>query len=171
MTDYYRLPIHSESPRIVNAVVEIPKDTSAKYEYDSDLHVFRLDRCLLSAMSYPGNYGFIPNTRAGDADALDIILYNTTPLVQGTVVECRVLGCLDMTDDGSEDYKVVGIPTSNRHQIHTLSDVDDNWLRVAENFFLHYKDLDHKHVEINGWLEAQQTYKIIDDSRIYPDPA
>lgn len=171
MTDYYRIPVHGLSPHVVNAVVEIPKDTNAKYEYDNELHVFRLDRCLLSAMRYPGNYGFIPNTLAGDGDALDMIIHNTTPLCRGTLVECKVLGCLDMDDAGEKDYKVVAVPLSSRQQYTELTDIDPNWLLVAENFFSHYKDLDNKHVDINGWLTREQTYKIINDSRISTDSA
>ena len=166
MTDYYRIPLHKDSPRVVNAVVEITKDTSAKYEYDKELQIFRLDRCLLSAMKYPGNYGFIPNTITDDGDALDIIIYNSTPLERGTVVECQVLGCLDMTDDGEQDYKIVGIPTCHSKHYTRLEDLNHDWLKIAENFFRHYKDLDHKHVVVNGWFTTEQSYNIIEKSRI-----
>ena len=166
MTDYYRIPKHADSPHVVNAVIEITKDTSAKYEYDHDLQVFKLDRCLLSAMTYPGNYGFIPNTKAGDGDALDIIVYNSTPLERGTVVECQVLGCLDMMDDGEEDYKILGVPVSHTKHYKHLEDLNSDWLKIAENFFSHYKDLDHKHVKVNGWLSVEKTYDIIDRSVI-----
>ena len=76
-----------------------------------------------------------------------------------------------MDDAGEKDYKVVAVPLSSRQQYTELTDIDPNWLLVAENFFSHYKDLDNKHVDIKGWLTREQTYKIIDDSRISTDSA
>jgi inorganic pyrophosphatase len=89
---------NSSSPRVVNAVVEIPKGTSAKYEYNPELDMFQLDRCLPSSMIYPCTYGFVPSTFAEDNDPLDILIYNDVPIQRGTLVECNVIGALDMTD-------------------------------------------------------------------------
>lgn len=157
----YNIPTHSDSPEIVNAVVEIPKGTSAKYEYDAELDIFVLDRCLMSAMVYPASYGFIPNTLADDGDALDIIIYNATPIDRGTLVECTVMGCLDMDDDGSKDYKLLGCPISHVKNYETLDCIDPLFLDVAENFFMHYKEIEGKQVKTNGWLRRQPTYDII----------
>ena len=100
----YEIPTHVSSPEIINAIIEIPRETSAKYEYDKDLEIFRLDRCLQSAMVYPGNYGFIPNTLAADGDPLDVVVFNRTPIQRGTLVECKVLGSLNLEDDGTKVY-------------------------------------------------------------------
>ena len=165
VTDLYKIPTHVNSPRVVNGIVEIPKHTSAKYEYDPDTCLFKLDRCLRSAMVYPANYGFIPSTHAADGDALDILIYCNTPIERGTLVECKVLGCLDMTDNGEKDYKVLAVPTSHHKKYNELEDLNEDWLKIAANFFAHYKDLDHKRVVIGGWLTREQTYSIIEHNK------
>ena len=136
----YDIPTHADAPNQIYAVVEIPKGTSAKYEYCPVLEQFKLDRCLNSAMVYTSNYGFIPNTRADDGDPLDVLVYNNTPIDRGTVVECNVIGMLDMTDQGKKDYKILATPVShvkNYKCVHT--DIDPMFLKVTRNFFKHYK--------------------------------
>ena len=100
-------------------------------------------------MVYPSSYGFIPNTYADDGDPLDILVYNRIPIDRGTVVECSVIGVLDMEDEGStvglhKDYKILGVPTSHVRDYESLSDIDPMFLNIAKNFFLHYKDLNNK---------------------------
>lgn len=157
----YNIPLHDQHPQTINAVIEISKGTSAKYEYDVVNDIFKLDRCLMTAMVYPASYGFIPSTLAEDGDALDVIVYNAIPIERGTLVECNVIGCLNMTDGGDPDYKILACPISHVKQYDTIDDVDPVFLTVAENFFQHYKDLDDKHVETDGWLRRQETYDII----------
>jgi len=160
----YDIPTHDGHPKLVNAVVEIPKGTSAKYEYDPKYDLFRLDRCLMSAMVYPASYGFIPSTLAEDGDALDVIIYNATPIDKGSLVECKVIGCLNMLDDGVPDYKVLACPTSHVKEYVTLDDVDPVFLTVAENFFQHYKELNNQTVTTHGWMRREQTYKVIEEA-------
>ncbi len=160
----YDIPIHPESPRIVNAIIEIPKDTNIKYEYDPLLNIFKLDRTLCSAMTYPASYGFIPNTIADDDDPLDIIVFNAAPIKTGCLVECKVIGVLDMVDSGQKDWKVLGVPTSHIKEYNDLSDIDPIFLKIAKNFFSHYKDLDKKEVEVNQWHEKNFARKIVDES-------
>lgn len=157
----YSIPSHDEHPQTINTIIEIPKGTSAKYEYDVVNNVFKLDRCLMSAMVYPASYGFIPSTLAEDGDALDVIVYNSIPIDRGTLVECNVIGCLNMTDDGDPDYKILASPVSHVKQYNTIDEIDPVFLTVAENFFQHYKDLDDKQVITDGWLRRQDTYNII----------
>lgn len=153
--NYLELPIGPKYPYEVDCVVEIPKDTNVKYEYDERFHVFRLDRCLLSSMSYPCSYGLIPSTRADDGDALDMLVYCSAPLATGTVVSCRAVGVLDMTDGGKKDYKVLGVPLYIPHPIRDLHDVDPMFLKITRNFFQYYKELEGKAVEIGDWLSAE----------------
>ena len=160
----YHLPLNGNSPLTVNAIIEIPKNTNVKYEYDPDLGVFLYDRSLLSAMVYPASYGFIPSTLADDGDALDILIYNSHPIATGTLVECKVLGVLDMTDDGAKDYKILSIPTTHSLKYQSLTDIDPQFLRICKNFFAHYKDLDDKKVEVGDWGNAELAYQIINDS-------
>lgn len=156
----YSLSTHKKSPSVVNAVVEIPKGTSAKYEYHPDGYFF-YDRSLSSSMVYPASYGFIPQTLGEDGDALDILVYNATPIERGTVVECKVIGVLDMEDEGEKDYKILGVPTSHVRRYNTLSNVDDLFLDITKNFFLHYKDLNNKKVSVYDWHEKDKAHKII----------
>ncbi len=129
--NYLDLPIGRKYPYEVDCVVEIGKDTNLKYEYDERLHVFRLDRCLLSSMSYPCTYGFIPSTKADDGDALDMLIYSPASMMTGTVCTCRVIGALDMTDGGKKDYKVLGVPVFNPRPIKDIGDVDQMFLRIT----------------------------------------
>lgn len=161
MTNFYQIPTHNKSPNIVYAVIEIPKGISAKYEYDENLDAFIYDRSLLSAMTYPANYGFIPNTISDDGDALDILVYNSIPIERGTIVECQVLGVLDMIDDGQKDYKIIGAPTSHIRKYNSLKELDPLFLKICKNFFLHYKDLNGKSVDVFGWHGADLAKQII----------
>jgi inorganic pyrophosphatase len=149
------------SPKIVNAVVEIPKGTSAKYEYNPELDMFQLDRCLPSSMIYPCSYGFVPSTFAEDNDPLDILIYNDVPIQRGTLVECNVIGALDMTDSGGRDWKILGTPTSHVKKYRSLKDIDPLFLKIASYFFKHYKDLNNSYVKVGDWHGKQKTYDII----------
>jgi inorganic pyrophosphatase len=156
----YSLPSHKKSPQLVNAVIEIPKGTSAKYEYHKDGYFF-YDRSLSSSMVYPASYGFIPQTLGDDGDALDILVYNSTPIERGTVVECKVIGVLDMDDEGDKDYKILGVPTSHVRRYNSLNNIDNLFLDITKNFFLHYKDLNKKTVNVYDWHEKNVAHEII----------
>ena len=166
----YEIPRHEHSPEYVNTIIEISKGTNAKYEYHKEYDMFMLDRCLASAMMYPANYGFIPSTLTHDGDPLDVIVYNNTPVMRGTLVVCKVIGVLDMIDGGEIDYKVVCVPEghSKCEQINDLNDIDPMFLKIAANFFKHYKDLNNKSVNVNGWLDAGHAKDIVSSSYITP---
>ena len=166
----YNIPHHEESPEIVNGVVEISKGNSAKYEYDPSLNLFRLDRCLSSAMVYPVNYGFIPSTKAADGDPLDIMIYNNIPLDRGTLVQCYVVGVLEMTDGGDNDYKILTVPCTHIRRIKRISDVDPMFLNITKNFFKHYKDLEGKKVTVGDWLSREKALDIIREDMLYDTP-
>lgn len=157
----YNISPHPKSPQRVHAVIEIPKDTNVKYEYNPNMGVFTYDRSLLSAMVYPASYGFIPQTLAEDGDALDILLYNAMPINTGTLVESRVIGVLDMEDEGFKDYKILATPISHVKEYRSLSDIDPNFLKICQNFFSHYKDLNNKEVKVFDWHEADLARSII----------
>lgn len=168
--NFYNLPSHKNSPNIVNAVIEIPKGTSAKYEYNPKGY-FEYDRSLASAMVYPASYGFIPNTLAEDQDPLDILVYNSIPIDKGVVVECQVVGILDMEDEVSnigmhKDYKVLGVPTSHVRKYKDINDIDPLFLKITKNFFLHYKDLNDREVNVFDWHEAEFAKKIIKETTL-----
>ena len=162
----YEIPTHKDSPRVVNAIVEIPKGSNHKYEYDPEYDQFVLDRSLMSAMVYPANYGFISSTLADDGDALDILVLAGEPIDKGTIVPTRVIGALHMIDNGEVDYKLIGVPVRSysKQHIQTFDDIDPLLLDVIENFFQHYKELEGKKVELKGWIEQAETFKIVEES-------
>ena len=164
----YKINQHKDFPKIIEAVVEIPKGISTKYEYD-ERGFFRYDRSLVSAMVYPSSYGFIPRTLADDGDALDALIYNRIPIDRGTVVECSVVGILDMEDEDSngnmnKDYKVLAVPTSHVRDYQSLSDIDPHFLKICKNFFAHYKDLNNQKVKVFDWHEKDFAWDIINKS-------
>ena len=155
------IEVNESSPKVVNAIVEIPKGTSAKYEYNPKLDTFQLDRCLPSSMMYPCSYGFVPSTLAEDNDPLDMLIYNDTPIDRGTLVECTVIGVLDMKDTGGQDWKILGTPTSHVRKYRSIKDIDPMFIKVASYFFRHYKDLNNKYVEVGDWYGKTKAYSII----------
>ena len=162
---YFDLPLGDGFPEVINCVVEIPKDTNVKYEYDPDLDIFKVDRCLISAMRYPVNYGFVPQTKADDGDPLDIIIYSRFSFVTGSVSECKVIGGLDMTEDGKKDYKIIGVPTFIESVNH-IKDLKDDWLEVSRDFFKNYKNVEKKKVTVGKWFTANKAKQIIKKSII-----
>lgn len=156
MPDYLKLPVGEEAPRILNAVIEIPFEGINKYEYDKDLHVFRLDRNLYSPVHYPGDYGFIPSTRAEDGDPLDVLVLVDAPSFPGCVMQVRPIGMMDMLDQGIPDEKVLAVGLRNPHynDVNEFSEVYPHVLKEITHFFSIYKDLEGKRVEVKGWRDA-----------------
>jgi inorganic pyrophosphatase len=107
--NYLEIPTGEKSPEIVNAIIEIPLQSSNKYEYDKKLHVFRLDRTLHSPVHYPGDYGFIPSTLGLDNDPLDILVLVEVPSFPGCLMEVRPIGVLRMVDQGQRDSKILAV--------------------------------------------------------------
>jgi len=164
MQNLLHIPIGNEFPNKINSIVEIPKDTNAKYEYDINLGLLRLDRCLISSMRYPTSYGFIPQTISDDNDPLDVLIYNTVPIQSLALVEIRPIAALHVIDNGIDDYKVLGIPVYNPNNYNELTDLDSLFVQVVEDFFEHYKNNDKKKrgtVKIRGWIGVDETRSLI----------
>ena len=156
-------------PKNINAVVEIPKGTNTKYEYNHKEGFFFYDRCLLSPMIYPSSYGFIPKTMAEDNDPLDVLIYNGVPIDRGVVVSCRPLGYLSMIDNGEKDHKILAIPTSHIKNYTELEDIDNLFLELCENFFKNYKKLSNfnrSEVETFGWRDRKSAEELIQQCTI-----
>ena len=181
MPNYMELPVGPDSPEVINAVIEIPYEGSNKYEYDKELHLFRLDRNLYSPVHYPGDYGFIPSTLAADGDPLDVLVLVDAPSFPGCVMEVRPIGILEMLDQGLADEKVLCVGKNNPRykDVWNFSEIYPHMLREITHFFAIYKDLEGKRVEIKGWrdasfartkvLEAQQSF-IEDKANPKPKP-
>jgi inorganic pyrophosphatase len=160
---YTDIPIGDHAPDVFTVVVEIPKGSANKYEYDPDLKVFRLDRTLYSPMHYPGDYGFVPSTIAADGDPLDALVLVESATFPGCVIEARALGMLAMVDQGIEDLKLLCVPTRDPRQetVANYSDVHPHRLREIEHFFGIYKELEGKETETRGWRSADEARRVI----------
>lgn len=143
----------AECPAVVRMIVEIPKNSANKYEYDVKLGVFRLDRTLYSSVHYPGDYGFIPGTVAEDGDPMDILALADEPSFSGCLVDVRPLGILQMEDNQETDLKILAVPLRNPRydQMVGMEDVPAHVIREIENFFSIYKQLEGKVVRVHGW--------------------
>ena len=158
--------IGNKVPEIVNAIVEIPKDSQNKYEIDKKTGMVSLDRVLYSPMHYPADYGFIPETLAEDGDPADIMILGSDPLFPGCVVRVRPIGMLNMIDNGEQDNKILGVQADNPRfdSIKDISDIEKfhtHHLKEIAHFFETYKELQGKKVEITGWENAESAKKEI----------
>jgi inorganic pyrophosphatase len=156
MVNYLELPVGDRAPEIFRAVIEIPKDGTQKFEYDKQLHVFKLDRNLHSPVHYPGDYGFIPSTLSDDGDPLDVLVLVPDPSFPGCVQEVRPIGLLEMLDQGILDEKVLAVGKNNPRytNIWNYTDIYPHMLKEMTHFFSIYKDLEGKRVEVKGWHDA-----------------
>jgi len=156
-----------DCPEIVRAIIEIPKNSVNKYEYDGETGLFRLDRALYSPMHYPGDYGFIPGTLADDGDPLDIMVLVDEPSFTGCLMEARPVGLLHMVDGKENDEKVLAVPTRNPRydSIHTIDQVFPHIRREIEYFFSIYKELQGAKTTMEGWGGPQDVRRVITTSR------
>lgn len=157
------LPIGGATPEAVTCVVEIPQEGTNKYEYDTKLHVFRLDRNLHSPLHYPGDYGFIPQTIADDGDPLDILVLGDAPTFPGCIYAARPIGLFEMLDQGIHDEKIVAYATGNPRftNIQNYTEVLPHLLREIEHFFSIYKDLEGARTKVLGWKDREAAHATI----------
>ena len=156
-------------PEVFNVVIEIPANSSpVKYEVDKDTGALTVDRFLGTAMQYPVNYGYIPQTIAGDGDPVDVLVITPYPLHPGVVVTCRPLGILMMEDEAGVDGKVIAVPTSKILPMYdhwkNIDDVNAMRRNAIAHFFEHYKDLEKgKWVKVIGWEGIDSAKKEVMD--------
>ncbi|HEY7033713.1 MAG TPA: inorganic diphosphatase [Thermomicrobiales bacterium] len=153
--------------REVEAFIEIPRGSQHKYEYDPKARTFRLKRVLYSAVHYPADYGFIPETLAPDGDPLDIMVLLQEPTFPGCLVPCRPIGSLGLRDQKGTDAKILAVPTGDPRydRIRDLGDVDPHWLREIETFFATYKLLDTVAADVQGWHRCRHAQRLIAECR------
>jgi len=166
MDNYLELPIGDKSPEVLTAVVEIPEDSSNKYEYDRNLNVFVLDRVLHSPVHFPGDYGFIPQTLAQDGDPLDILILGDTPTFTGCIYSVRPVGFFEMLDHGVRDEKILAYAMGNPRlsNIMNYTEIQSQILLEIEHFFSVYKELEDKETKILGWSVREAAYEVIRSS-------
>jgi inorganic pyrophosphatase len=163
---YLDVPAGSDIPRVVNAIIEIPKGGRNKYELDKETGLFRLDRYLFASSHYPGDYGLIPQTLAQDGDPLDILVMVNEATFSGCLIEARVIGLFKMKDNGHDDFKVLAVPNSDPlfSEYHELDDVPANFLKEVEHFFATYKQLEGGVIEVQGWAPAKEAIAEVEAS-------
>ena len=154
--------MNAKAVETFDVLVEIPKGSRNKYEYDFDLHKIRFDRMLFSSMMYPGDYGFIPETLALDQDPLDVLVLGHQPMYPMTVVEVRPIGVFHMADEKGPDEKIICVPISDPiwNDKKDIADLNPHRLKEIEHFFQVYKDLEEKKVDVGGWGDAQEAREI-----------
>lgn len=151
-------------PDVVNAIIEIPKGSRNKYEFDKKNNTFKLDRVLYSPFVYSADYGIIPQTVYDDGDPLDILVIMDQPSFPGCLIEARPIGLLKMVDGGKYDDKILAVSVSDP-RYNDVTDIDDvapHTLDEIAHFFQHYKDLEKKMVQIKGWENSIQAKKAIE---------
>jgi inorganic pyrophosphatase len=136
------------SNKYKDAIIEIPYNSFIKYEIDKSKNIIRCDRILNTSMVYPGNYGYFPNTLAGDGDPLDVLLISNYSLHPGIIIEVKIIGVLLMQDEDGQDEKIIAVPSNNVDinyiNINNLDDLPKSILSKIKHFFEHYKDNDSK---------------------------
>lgn len=149
-------------PEDLNVIIEIPaQGDPVKYEVDKDSGAVFVDRFMGTAMHYPCNYGYVPNTLSEDGDPVDVLVVTPIPLISGSVVRCRPVGKLKMTDESGVDAKILAVPvdklTPLYAEVKEATDLPKTLLAQISHFFEHYKDLEvGKWVKIDGWLGAEE---------------
>jgi inorganic pyrophosphatase len=151
------------SPDIVYAVIESPKGTENKYEYDVKKKTIVLDRVLYSAVHFPGDYGFLPSTRDEDGDPLDILVLVTSPTFPGCVMSARPIGLLRLLDGSMRDDKILAVPAGDPRyaEYHDLKNLPEHILKEIAFLFETYKVLEGKQVKVLGWENAQAAKEVI----------
>ncbi len=151
------VPPGSDVPNDINVIVEIPTQSGpVKYEVNKDTGALCVDRFLATAMYYPCNYGYVPCTLSEDGDPVDVLVITPSPLLSGSVIRCRPIGVLEMTDEHGPDAKILAVPVdkicSLYKGVRTFEDIPAQFLATIRHFFEHYKDLeDGKWVKVVGW--------------------
>lgn len=152
----------------INVVIEIPKWSTLKIEWNRDVAAFQLDRVEPSIFAKPVNYGFIPQTLDEDGDELDALVITNDPIPTGVFLEARVVGVMKFEDDGEVDDKIICVPADDRNtgdQINDIGDIHEQWKQKIEHHFNHYKDLKKPGSTIvKGWGNAEEAKTVIHES-------
>ena len=153
-------------PSEFQAIIEIPMGSSVKYELDKETGLLRLDRMLYSAVYYPANYGFIPQTLAEDDDPLDVLVLCKEPVDPLTIVNARSIGLMTMVDGGKNDHKILAVAVDDPEYNHysEVQELPSHRLNQIRRFFQDYKILEEKEVEVNQIQPAGASYPIIEDA-------
>lgn len=157
-------------PNDINVVIEIPANSQpVKYEVDKESGALFVDRFMSTAMFYPANYGYIPQTLSEDGDPVDVLVVTPIPLLAGSVIRCRPVGVLKMTDEAGPDAKLLAVPVAKLskeyNHVESYKDLSEGLVKSIEHFFEHYKDLEpEKWVKVDGWADIDAAKEEINAS-------
>ncbi|WP_185851580.1 inorganic diphosphatase [Blattabacterium cuenoti] len=151
-----------------DVLIEIPKGSRNKYEFDKKNNLIRLDRVLYSPMSYPTDYGFIPKTLSKDGDPLDALVFLTEPTIPGCLIRVKPIGIFFMTDEKGEDEKIICVPIEdpNYNIINNIEEISFHAKKEIEHFFMEYKYLEGKEVKIGNWKNQKEALFIYEESSL-----
>ena len=163
---WHKVNIGEKAPDIVNGIIEIPKNTRAKYELDKESGLLVMDRVIYSSMYYPANYGFIPRTYCDDNDPLDIVILSQISIVPMCIVSAKVIGVMRMIDNDELDDKIIAVAEHDMSvsHINDISELPKHFFRELKNFFEDYKKLEKKKVVIEEFQNAATAKEIIKQS-------
>ncbi len=157
-----QIPAGKEVPDDINVIIEIPAQASpVKYELDKESGALVVDRFMATPMFYPANYGFVPHTLSEDGDPVDVLVVTPHPLLPGSVIRCRPVGMLKMTDESGVDAKIIAVPvdklTPLYKDVRSTDDLPELLREQICHFFEHYKDLEKgKWVKVDGWTGVEE---------------
>jgi len=165
---WHKVNIGTNAPDTLNAIIEIPKNTRAKYELDKESGLLLMDRVVFSSMYYPANYGFIPQTYCEDNDPLDILVLSQIAIVPMCIVSSKVIGVMHMIDDGEKDDKIIAVAENDMsvNYINDVSELPSHFFKELRNFFEDYKKLENKTVEIEEFQRKDVACEIVRQSII-----
>ena len=163
---WHGVPPGDQAPRIVNAVIEIPQGSRAKYEIDKDSGLLKLDRIIYSSFYYPCNYGFIPQTYGDDKDPLDILVITSLPVQAMCLMQAKVIGVMQMIDSGDADDKIIAVAQNDPSVNHynNIEEIPPHFFEELRHFFEEYKKLENKSVQVNEFGDKAKARAIIEDS-------
>lgn len=163
---WHSVTFGNNAPDTVNSIIEIPKNTRAKYELDKASGLLKLDRVLYSSMYYPANYGFIPQTYCDDKDPLDILVLSQITVVPLCIVSAKVIGVMRMLDGGELDDKIIAVAENDMsvEHINDISELPGHFFKELRSFFEDYKKLEKKTVKVEDFQDANTAREIVLES-------
>ena len=166
MNPWHDVSIGDNIPEVVTGIIEIPKNTRAKYELDKESGLLKMDRVLYSSVYYPANYGFIPQTYCDDDDPLDIMVFSQIAIQPLCLVDAKVIGVMHMVDVDEIDDKIIAVAKNDMsvNHVNDISQLPMHFINEIRNFFEDYKKLENKEVIVKEFQGREKAFKIIEQS-------
>lgn len=166
MHPWHEVDLGDNPPEIVNAVIEIPKGSKAKYELDKKSGLIKLDRMLYSSVHYPSNYGFIPQTYCDDQDPLDILVLGQESVTPLCIMRAKPIGVMKMLDQGEADDKIIAVHIDDPEYSHyqSMEELPPHRMKEVKRFFEEYKALENKTVKVENFLNQKEAFKVIKEA-------